>query len=52
MNTPLVINTPGPRWQTKWVTPEVQIKIGYWAFPFSLVALKSLGFDAILGMDG
>ena len=35
----------------RWVTPEVQITIGYYSFPFALVALKSKGIDVILGMN-
>ena len=51
MDSPLVVRTPGSHWQTKWVTSEVQITIGYWSFPFQLIALKSDGLDVILGMD-
>ena len=25
MHTPMVVNTPGSQWQTKWITPELQI---------------------------
>src|SRR5664279_2577723 len=39
MTSPVVINTPGSRWQTKWVTPEVQICIGYLSFPHTLISL-------------
>ena len=51
MSSPLVIKTPGSRWQTDWVTSEVQINIGSLSFPFTLVALKSTDLDAILGMN-
>ena len=51
MISPFVINTPGSRWQTRWVTPEVQICIGYLSFPFSLIELKSTDLDVILGMN-
>ena len=51
MKTPLMVKTPGSRWQTRLVTPEVDIKLGSWPFPFPLVALRSPGLDAILGMD-
>ena len=51
MDSPLVVKTPGSRWQTKWVTSEVQISIGSIPFPFQLIALKSDGLDVILGMD-
>ena len=51
MDSPLVVKTPGSRWQTKWVTSEVQISIGSIPFPFQLIALRSEGLDVILGMD-
>ena len=51
MRRPLLISTPGSKWQTDGVTPEVQITIGYLSFPFALVALKSNGIDVILGMN-
>src|SRR5664279_5495686 len=51
MKSPMVINTPGSRWQTKWVTPEVQICIGYMSFPHTLISLKSTDLDVILGID-
>ena len=51
MRRPLEISTPGPKWQTDGVTPEVQIIIASLSFPFPLIALRSKGLDAILGMD-
>ena len=51
MDSPLVVKTPGSSWHTNWIAPEVQITIGYWSFPFQLIALKSDGLDVILGMD-
>ena len=51
MHTPMVVNTPGSQWQTKWITPELQITVGYWSFPFRLISLRSDRLDAILGMD-
>ena len=51
MRRPLVIATPGSKWQTDGVTPEVQINIGSLSFPYALVALKSKGIDVILGMN-
>ena len=51
MNSPLKVKTPGSSWLTDWITPEVQICLGYWSFPFQLIALKSVGIDVILGMD-
>ncbi|RAV77534.1 hypothetical protein DBT52_09225, partial [Aerococcus mictus] len=51
MRCPLEISTPGSKWRTDGVTPEVQITIGYYSFPFTLVALSSSGIDVILGMN-
>ena len=51
MDSPLVVKTPGSCWQTKWVTPDVEISIGSIPFPFPLIALMSDGLDVILGMD-
>ena len=51
MRRPLVISTPGSKWQTDGVTPEVQINIDSLSFPYALVALKSKGIDVILGMN-
>src|SRR5664279_2412240 len=51
MESPMVINTPGSSWQTKWVTPEVQICIGSTSFPHTLLSLRKTDLDAILGMD-
>ena len=44
-------DTPGSNWQTNWMAPEVQISIGSCPFPYTLIALKSVGIDVILGMD-
>ena len=51
MSRPLEISTPGSKWQTDGITPEVQITIGYYSFPFALVALRSNGIDVILGIN-
>ena len=51
MPTPFVVKTPGSRWQTSWVTPEVNITVGTLSFPFSMISLKTDGIDAIMGMD-
>ena len=51
MNSPLKVKTPGSSWLTDWITSEVRICLGYWSFPFQLIALKSVGIDVILGMD-
>ena len=51
MSHPLAISTPGSKWRTDGVTPEVPITIGYYSFPFALVALRSSGIDVILGMN-
>ena len=51
MHTPTVVNTPGSVWQTKWITPELQIMSGSLPCPFQLISLQSDRLDAILGMD-
>ena len=51
MPTPFVVKTPGSRWQTRWVAPEVNVTVGTLSFPFSMISLKTDGIDAIMGMD-
>src|SRR3954469_19433101 len=51
LSTPMIIQTPGSRWQTNKVSHGNQIAIEGLVFPASLIALKSLDIDVILGMD-
>src|ERR1041385_5160717 len=50
-STPIIIQTPGTRWQTNRVSHGNQIAIEGLVFLASLIALKSLDIDVILGMD-
>src|ERR1041385_498541 len=52
MFTPMIIQTPGSKWQTNRVSHGNQIAIEGLVFLASLIALKSSDIDVILGMDG
>src|SRR3954471_4197518 len=51
LSTPMIIQTPGSRWQTNRVSHGNQIAIEGLLFLASLIALKSSDIDVILGMD-
>ena len=51
MPTPLVIQTPGSKWQTSRVSHGNEILVDRLVFLASLVALKSSDINIILGMD-
>src|SRR3954468_12786811 len=51
LSTPMIIQTPGSRWQTSRVSHGNQIAIEGLVFLASLIALKSSDIDVILGMD-
>src|SRR3954469_9815369 len=51
LSTPMIIQTPGSRWQTNRVSHDNQIAIEGLVFLASLIALKSSDIDVILGMD-
>src|SRR3954467_10764370 len=51
MFTPMIIQTPGSRWQTNRVSHGNQVAIEGLVFLDSLIALKSSDIDVILGMD-
>src|SRR3954468_16264969 len=51
LSTPMIIQTPGSRWQTNRVIHGNQIAIEGLEFLASLIALKSSDIDVILGMD-
>src|SRR4051812_16016910 len=51
MFTPMIIQTPGFRWQTNSVSHGNQIAIEGLVFLASLIALKSSDIDVVLGMD-
>src|SRR3954464_14305157 len=51
MFTPMIIQTPGSKWQTNRVSHGNQIAIEGLIFLASLIALKSSDIDVILGMD-
>src|ERR1041384_7970614 len=51
MFTPMIIQTPGSKWQTNRVSHGNQIAIEGLVFLASLIALKSSDIDVILGMD-
>src|SRR4051812_20834215 len=51
LSTPMIIQTPGSRWQTNRVSHGNQIAIEGLVFLASLIALKSSDIDVILGMD-
>ena len=48
---PLVINSPGSRWDTSMVAHNNHIVIGGLVFSASLMALKGSTINVILGMD-
>src|SRR3954468_20076696 len=50
MFSPMIIQTPGSKWQTNRVIHGNQIAIEGFVFLASLIALKSLYIDVILGM--
>src|SRR3954468_8483744 len=51
MFTPIIIQTPGSKWQTNRVSHGNQVAIEGLVFLASLIALKSSNIDVILGMD-
>src|SRR4051812_44190167 len=51
MFSPMIIQTPGSKWQTNSVSHGNQIAIDGLVFLASLISLKSLDIDVILGMD-
>src|SRR3954469_17473704 len=51
MFSPIIIQTPGSKWQTNRVSHGNQIAIEGLVFLASLIALKSSDIDVILGMD-
>src|SRR3954465_6485644 len=51
MFSPVIIQTPGSKWQTNRVSHGNQIAIEGLVFLASLIALKSSDIDVILGMD-
>src|SRR4051812_5920260 len=51
MFSPMIIQTPGSKWQTNRVSHGNQIAIEGLVFLASLIALKSSDIDVILGMD-
>src|ERR1041384_7534434 len=51
MFTPMIIRTPGAKWQTNRVSHGNQVAIEGLVFLASLIALKSSNIDVILGMD-
>src|ERR1044072_2501365 len=51
MFSPMIIQTPGSKWQTSRVSHGNEIAIEGLVFLASLVALKSSDIDVILGMD-
>src|SRR3954467_12107806 len=51
MFSPMIIQTPGSKWQTNRVSHGNQIAIEGLVFLASLIALKCSDIDVILGMD-
>src|SRR3954471_13909297 len=51
MFSPMIIQTPGSKWQTNRVSHGNQVAIEGLVFLASLIALKSSDIDVILGMD-
>ena len=51
LSTPMIIQTPGSRWQTNRVSHGNQFAIEGLVFLASLIALKCSDIDVILGMD-
>src|SRR3954465_14923645 len=51
LSTPMIIQTPGSRWQTNRVSHGNQVPIEGLVFLASLIDLKSSDIDVILGMD-
>ena len=48
---PLVVSSPGSRWETSLISHNNQMAIGGLVFTSSLMALKATTIDVILGMD-
>ena len=51
MPMPLVVQTPGSKWQTSRITYDNEILVDRLVFLASLIALKSSDINIILGMD-
>ena len=51
MFSPMIIQTPGSKWQTNRVSHGNQIAIEGYVFLAYLISLKSSDIDVILGMD-
>ena len=51
MPTPLIIQTPGSKWQTSKVSHGNEILVDRLVFLASLISLKSSDINIILGMD-
>ena len=51
MPIPLVVQTPGSKWQTSRITYDNEILVDRLVFLASLIALKSSDINIILGMD-
>src|ERR1041385_593481 len=51
LSTPMIIQTPGSRWQTNRVSHGNHVAIEGLVFLASLIALKSSDIDVILRMD-
>src|SRR4051812_5961111 len=51
MFTPMIIQTPGSKWQTNRVSHDNQVAIEGLVFLASRIALKSSDIDVIVGMD-
>ncbi|KAI5006902.1 hypothetical protein ZWY2020_042114, partial [Hordeum vulgare] len=51
MTIPLVVQTPGSKWQTSRITYDNEILVDRLVFLASLIALKSSDINIILGMD-
>jgi hypothetical protein len=49
--TPLMVQSPGSKWQTTMISPHNHIEIGGLLFPASLFVLGPSDIDIILGMD-
>ena len=51
MYPPLVVSSPGSRWETSMISPNNHMTIGGSVFTASLMALKATTINVILGMD-
>src|SRR3954469_19901185 len=51
MYPPLVVSSPGSRWETSMISHNNHMAIGGLVFTASLMALKATTIDVILGMD-